>query len=344
MTAYRWNLWDDLEHFDLGESKARPAVWRGRKALYLEQTGEAILLRKEIPFQSYRLSVEVAIPGDVGFAGLVFGARDFHNYELVYLAPEEIQYDPAMNHSMTWQIYNGPHYQVPLAVPLGEWLKLSVEAHPDGAYVYFGEGTEPQLILSSLQHGRLAGRIGVWGYLPCYIRNLCVEKIETKCVDGLVDRKHLTEQTYITDWLVSEPFEVGEKPLPDQIQNGAKAVVEENGTLNLNRLYTAKYGMSVLAMSDFSLEDGTQSELSFGFSDHLRLWINGEEVYHGSWKWNPPASDGRIRPDLVRLPVHWKAGLNTIRALITNDEHFGWGLSMRTGVRLISPVVAENPT
>ncbi|MFB0840786.1 hypothetical protein [Paenibacillus oleatilyticus] len=50
------------------------------------------------------------------------------------------------------------------------------------------------------------------------------------------------------------------------------------------------------------------------------------------WKWNPPANDGRIRPDHAHIPVQWKAGFNTIRAEVAHTEFFGWGLAVRTGL------------
>lgn len=82
--------------------------------------------------------------------------------------------------------------------------------------------------------------------------------------------------------------------------------------------------------------------LTFGFSDHLRLWVNEVEVYRGDWMWNPPASDGRIRSDFASVPVRWRSGLNTIRAEVTNKELFGWGLSLKTGLSNMSYANSEN--
>ncbi|WP_438804168.1 hypothetical protein [Paenibacillus oleatilyticus] len=111
-----------------------------------------------------------------------------------------------------------------------------------------------------------------------------------------------------------------------------KAVVEENGVLNLNRLYKAEQGLCVEACAEIFVAEDTESLLTVGFSDRLRLWVNEEEVYQGSWKWNPPANDGRIRPDHAHIPVQWKAGFNTIRAEVAHTEFFGWGLAVRTGL------------
>lgn len=331
MAKLNWNLWDDLEHFDLGGTQAQSGVYQGKQALYIKGNGSAILLRDDIAFDSYRIEAEVAIPEQVGFVGLVFGAQDSHNYELVYLAPVEIQYDPIMNGSMTWQIYNGSLYQKELPNTTGKWMKFAVEVQPNGAAVYLGDDPTLQLIIPNLQHSGKIGKIGVWSFLPSYIRNLSVEGIEPISISKReTDLQSLSSETFITDWMVSEPYLLNESPIT--VDNWIKASVEENGTLNLNRIYRAEQGISVQVQSMISVPEEKESVLTFGYSDSLRLWINEEEIYQGSWRWNPPLNDGRIRSNYASVPVRWRTGQNTIRAEITNQESFGWGISMRTGL------------
>lgn len=340
MLKQLWNLSDDLEKFDLGNSNARPGVYQGQQALYLEKTGAPVLLRETLPFECFRLQAEVAIPEQVGFVGLVFGARDSQNFELVYLAPVEIQYDPIMNGSMTWQIYNGSSYQKPLPNMTGKWVKFSAEVQPTGAAVYLGEDTSPQLVIPNLQHGGSIGKIGVWGYLPSYIRNLSVEEIRPKPIMNSVrDLEQLAAETFVTEWMVSKPY-LYEQPIPEN--NWTKAIVEENGTLNINRIYTAERGISVQVKTMFNIPEAKETLVTFGFSDHLRLWVNEEEVYQGDWRWNPPASDGRIRSNVASVPVRWRVGLNTIRAEITHHEFFGWGFNIKTGLSGMSFILDEN--
>lgn len=340
MSKRSWNLWDDWEAFDLANSGATPGEYQGRKALYLEKIGEPVFLKEEIPFESFRLKAEVAIPPQVAFVGLVFGARDSQNYELIYLAPQEIQYDPVMNNSMTWQIYNGPSYQKPLPNTTGKWMNLCVEVHPNGASVYLNENAAPELIIPNLQHGGSLGKIGFWGYLSCYIRNLSVEEITPSLITHpRTDIKKLMDETYLTEWMVSSPFVSQEKLTA--VHQWSKAQVEENGTLNINRLYPAESGVSVLVESTFTILEETETELSFGFSDQVRLWVNDVEVYQGAWRWAPPGIDGRIRSDYASLPVRWKAGINIIRAELTNHEQFGWGLKMKTGLSDMSLFTEE---
>lgn len=326
-----FHLWDEKEweRFDLCNSGARSVTWREERALYLEKINAAIFLQEIIPFRSFRMQAEVAIPETVGFIGLVFGAKNPTNYELVYLAPFELQYDPVMNGSMTWQIYNGPNYQKPLQDTRGTWHTLTLEVHPNRATVFLNNSIEPQLSINNLQHGNSAGRVGVWNYLPSYIRNLKIEEITIDTINSdEIDFHVLKKATYVTDWLVSQPYKT-DKP-DDWTWTPAK--VEENGTLNINRLYPAEVGSKVSVVSSFLLMEVKESILSLGFSDSIRLWINEEEIFHGDWLWAPPKSDGRIRTSFKELPIKWRKGENTIRAEITHTEFFGWGLVMKTGL------------
>ncbi|MEK4059707.1 MULTISPECIES: hypothetical protein [unclassified Paenibacillus] len=333
ITKLHYALWDNLDSFDLGDSGAMPGEWNGSKALYLSKVNAPIHLREAIPFEAFRIQAQVAIPGEVGFIGFIFGAKDQGNYELVYLAPVEIQYDPIMNGSMTWQIYNGPMYQKPLPNTTGQWQKFTLEVQANGVSVFLGDDPKPQLVIPNLQHGdENRGNIGIWNFLPTYIRDLTIEEIQPAPIaKRTMDMKQLQSDSFVTEWLVSSPYTAPSSP------DGAwtKAVVEENGVLNINRIHKAEPGISVEAKCEIIVPEEKESLLSFGFSDRIRLWVNDQEVYQGNWNWNPPASDGRIQGDFAGIPVKWRAGLNTVRAEVTQNESFGWGLAMRTGLSAI---------
>jgi hypothetical protein len=341
MSKLHWSLTDDLHHFDLGKSGAQLEMWNGQEVLKLRGFHtDLVLLLEEIHLESFRLQAEVAAPGPNGFIGLAFGTRDAKNYELVYISPTEdpavknIQYDPIMNGSSTWQIYNGPAYQAFAPFPVGQWTKFALEVQPHSVAVYVGdEAATPQLVVSSLQHGRSNSRVGFWGNMPGYIRNFSVDEIAPHpAAETTTDFRKLAADSFVTHWQVSEPFMPNEQ---EEYRGGWKeAAVEENGCLNVNRLYSAgNKGSAVLAKCTFALEEATDSVISFGFSDRLRMWVNDREVYQGLTKWDPPHSDGRIRPDHEQIPIRWSAGENTILAEITNLEGmFGWGLAVKTGL------------
>lgn len=336
-------LWDDLEPFDGGETRAISGEWKGKEALYLNQMNSAFFLREEVTFSSFRLEAEVAIPGEVGFVGLIFGAKNERNYELVYIAPIEIQYDPIINGSMTWQIYNGPAYQKPLPDTTGAWHRFAVEVGPEGAKVFLDDQPDPMLVISNLQHGgERLGKVGFWNYVPVYIRNFSIEEIPTTervfsdpVQAGAISRRQPEAGAFLTEWMVKNLL------MPERAEPWIKGIVEENGTLNLNRICEAKPGLVAEAKSGFLLQEETEALLSLGYSDSIRLWINDIEVYQGDWLWQPPSHDGRIRPDFVSVPVKWRKGVNTVRAEVTQREGFGWGVAVKTGLPWITHLSEE---
>ncbi|MHA7966960.1 hypothetical protein ACX93W_22865 [Paenibacillus sp. CAU 1782] len=326
-------LWDDLEPFNGGNSGAIPGDWKGKKALYLNQMNSAFFLREEVTFSSFRMEAEVAIPGEVGFIGLIFGAKDESNFELVYLAPVEIQYDPIINGSMTWQIYNGPAYQKPLPDMTGAWHRFAVEVGPEGAKVFLDDQPAPAFVLSNLQHGgERLGKVGFWNYVPVYIRNFSIEEIASAeafsdpAQAEAFDQRQPEQEEFLTEWLVKKPL------TQEKAEPWIKAIAEENGTLSLNRICEAKPGLVVEAKSCFKLQEETETLLTLGYSDSIRLWVNDIEVYRGDWLWQPPSHDGRIRPDFASVPVKWRKGVNTVHAEVTQREGFGWGVAVKTGL------------
>ncbi|WP_127589216.1 hypothetical protein [Paenibacillus koleovorans] len=268
------------------------------------------------------------------FVGLVCGAVDENNFDLVYVSGNNVleypslQYDPIMNGSSTWQIYHGPLYQALVPVPHEEWVKLALHVQPGSIAIYVGESSSPALVIAKPKHRHTNGRqIGVWGTASGYLRHLTVK--EAASVEYAVEpalQAPYCGQSVVTEWLVSKQPEY----------NPVRTAVEANGTLNLNALFTSEQGATVMAACSFELGEEVESPwISFGFSDKLRLWVNGELLYEGSWRWLSPGdiNDGRIRPDTVRLPLYWRKGLNTIRAEVTSEEvHFGWGLAMKVGL------------
>ncbi|MFK7693872.1 hypothetical protein [Paenibacillus sp. HJGM_3] len=338
VTKRAWSVWDELGAFEVQGMDANPSIWDGRPALYLNDC--TAFLRETFDLSSFRLQADIACPSSLGFAGLVFGARDYETFELVYVSPDhkgrpgEIQYDPFMNGSSTWQVYHGPAYQAAAPLEPGRWSRLTLDVQPNGVAITVGDAPAPQLVIRRLQLGHPVGRIGLWSHLPAYFRNFTVEAAEPYPIEPAVpDLSRLAEDGFVTEWRVSEPYSIQESAstvLPDE-DCWSRALVEENGTLNLNRLYSSEAGRAVQVLCTVHASVQGESVLSFGYSDQIRLWVNGEEVYRGLWKWDPPADDGRIRPNHATATVRLHAGSNTIRAEVASLETiFGWGICLKT--------------
>ncbi|MCL4544525.1 MAG: DUF1080 domain-containing protein [Chloroflexi bacterium] len=324
----------DLRDWETCDPTAQLTTWHGRRCVKITQAGGYLLLKREPSLDSYRLAVDVAITGPDGYAGLIFAAQDPANYELVYVYPEKgapgwIQYDPVMHGSNTWQIYHGPPCQTPAPVPAGEWVHLALDVYPDRVAVLLGDVVAPQLVVS-LMHGRSRGRIGLWSYVPtnrgpAYLGQPAISLISAATPP--VYASWTPSPTTITQWLVSSPEVLASVTTPPQPDATWQRVhVEKNGTMNLNRLFSPEGRAVVYAYAAVHATDTTKATISLGFSDRLRLWLNGRQIYGGEHCWDPPRSDGRIRLNQARVPVDLQAGQNTILAEVSELESaFGWG-------------------
>lgn len=323
---------EDLTGWEIHNKGARLTTFKERRCLALREGG-CLLLERDLGLSEYRLEADVAIEGAEGYIGLVFGARDASNYELVYLHPAGegnpgwIQYDPVMNGSNTWQIYNGPRYQALADVPRAEWRRLSLDVYRDRVAIRVGDVHSPQLVVP-LMHGGSAGRVGVWGYLPGFVGTPVIRPLAHAAPPDFPSPE--PPGSRIREWLVSPPFSAGSETAPvEPSASWRKVSAEANGTLNLNRLFPVNPDMTVWAYAEVHAEGPTDALLSVGFSDRLRLSVNGDEVYAGEFRWNPPSTDGRIRPDFARIPVRLRSGRNTILARVASVEPpFGWGLNL----------------
>lgn len=341
MSKLFWSFCDDLKHFDLDQSGAVIRSWRDSNVLSFNGMHcFPVLLNEALSTGSFLIQAEVACTPD-SFAGIVFGAIDSNNFELVYISADNewnlpnLQYDPVMNGSSTWQIYHGPRYQALVPVPSEEWVKLSLRVHPDHVAIYIGEAAEPHLIIPKLQLAEAPnGKIGMWGSSQSYMRNLSIEAIEsTPYIEQISDAQQQVDDMLVTEWMVSKPYNIASPFVPEG--PWFKAHVEDNGVLNLNRLYTSEKGTAVQVKCSFYLAEGRETRLSYGFSDRLRLWVNDKELYEGEWKWHSPGekTDGRIRFDYASVPIQWRTGWNTIAAEVTSEEVlFGWGIIVKTGL------------
>lgn len=329
-----------LRDWEVHDPAARVTEWRSRTALRVEKgvvllsqdprLSQGLELSHDPGLTAFTLEADVALEGESGYVGLVFGATDPANYELVYVYRGEgqagwIQYDPVMNGSNTWQIYNGPRYQSSgVVVPPGEWVHLALRVEPDRAAITAGDAREPQLVVNPLMLGA-RGKVGVWGYCPGYVSNLVIRS------SGPVGRSPGAEPS-------SQPF-LPTTQLPVglvthwQVADCAdgpwiEAAVEENGILNFNRHFAMRGPNPVAyARAEVHAERACLADVSLGFSDRVRLLVNGAEVYQSEWRWGPPETDGRIRPNHTTLKVPLRPGANTILAEVAATElPFGWGL------------------
>jgi hypothetical protein len=303
----------DLSLLELHAQSADLTKWQGHTALRLEN-GLALL-----PFTAQDLALEAWIGADGPcYPGLIFRAQDENNCELVYAQPhtsggwDALQYDPLFNGGNTWQNYHGPAYQQSAEVPTGRWFRLRV--YVQGERMSAAIDDQPPLVVEKLAHAAHTGRVGLWTYLPAYYRDLRL--LSASEIHNQGTQPQLPPGA-ITAW---------------DLEGVGPVTCELNGILNLNRWLPLSASPARLVHVLQLFRPG-EIELSFGFSDRLRLSVDGQELFEGEnlFQGMPAGYAGRgyVRPDHYRLRLPLLAGPHRLEAEVTAVEPFGWGFACR---------------
>ncbi len=251
------------------------------------------------------------------YCGLVFRAQNAQNFEMAYAQPhtslswDALQYDPVFNGSNTWQMYHGPGFQHAAEVPTGEWFRLRVVYHGGRALVSLGN--QPPLRIDRLAHAPVVGGLGLWSYLPAWFTDV-----------RFFPQARLPEQP-ITPPVISQSL------IREWHLDGYGPVIcEPQGFLNLNRCLVSREEPAVLRCR-FLAERRQELRLSFGFSDHLTLFLDGMPVFEDSNNWhNEPRwhDRGYVAPNMYSVATSIEPGIHDLTARLGVNEPFGWGLVM----------------
>jgi len=206
-----------------------------------EGTGIAYL--DGLDFQNGTIECDLYSPSDKAYLGIVFRITSLSNFEYIYFQPhtsgkwDAVQYDPIFNTSATWQLYNGTAYQAVASIPTREWFHVKIQVVGDSAKVYL-DNIPKQVMSVKLKHDYASGNIGVCSYHPAYFANLNVTKLDT-VVSFKPEPKTTNNNTYISNWLLSEPYNnynfTIEKPFLNDSIVGKWQIIntEENYLMNL---------------------------------------------------------------------------------------------------------------
>lgn len=304
---------DTLDSLEIHAAIAQIVEEDGQRVLELE--GMALI--PDLELKNVAVEVEVLAPGPC-YPGLVFRFADMQAFELAYAVPvasgqcDAIQYDPVFNGSNTWQLHTGLAYQKQATVPTGEWFTLRVDVVGERAAIQVGD--QPPLVVESLSHGQTAGRIGLWTFRPAHFRNLRVTS--PRSLEDLSGEDLQAPDGAIDAWL---------------LQGTGSITCEPSGVLNLNR-YRATSDTEARLIRNFMIDDETDLELTFGYSDKLRLCLDGELLFEGTHTFSGFESQetrGWVRPEANRLVRRTGPGQHKLEAELRRTEPFGWGLIVR---------------
>jgi len=281
----------DTSVWNISAAESRVEPYRGRSALLLRD-GAAWLRGSH--FQNGTIEFDIAFSEVLGFPGIAFRAATHDNYELFYLRenlsgqPHATQYTPVLHGLYAWQIYAGPAWEATARWTFDRWMHVKLVVSGARAELYV-DGDRVQVI-PRLRGPESAGEVGVV-VTPGAARfaNLVVRPEQAPGGGAPPAVQDSTPANIVRTWRVSTPFaeslvtrvaDLAAVPGPatwDTLE------VEERGIANLARLAGNGSGRNtVVAAVTITSDRARTVPVRFGFSDRVRVYLNGRMLYAGN--------------------------------------------------------------
>lgn len=330
LTADRFEVQGEVafERFD-----GRPVMRLGAPATGKRLGGAADL--KGLEFSTGVIEFDMRLPDAQEFSGPLFRQSTDGHGEYIYWRPhlngkpDAIQYNPVVNGSLTWQIFTGPGFEAEVRFPLEEWIHVRLDVYPSSASLAI-DG-KPALVMPELKSGVKSGALGFASLMGgTYYSNLRVERITEYRDPARPTAAKALPEGIIESWQVSEAL-----TQEDAFTRASKRdwggipwhsiAVETNGIANLSKAGPdGDDEHSFVARFTVNSGDGRTVPMQFGFSDDVRIYLNGVPLYEGSDRQN--SRDYRFLGhvgfwDTVFVPL--KAGTNEVAFVVTDPTNGG---------------------
>ncbi len=330
---------------DFDGSEARVEDYIGRSALYLGRNFAGL---PDLELSDMVLEYDYAATHASGFIGVRFrdnletGSREqFYTRPHQSGQPDATQYMGVINNSSTWQLHAGPNEAVATELPAQTWIKVRIVAIGDRADIFVGDMTSPLIHVPDLRSESGSGAFSIYASdrggiddTGAYISNIVVRAAtaEDEIIGTPAETEPLAEgliETFevsapVSEDTVSSAFHLS----ADQIPSGSwtELEVESDGVANLARTTAIADGKNtVFVRMTVNAEAAEQRMLRFGYSDRVRLFVNGKLVFFGNAQWR--SRDHRFLGTISledSIALHLKPGENEIIAAVS-ESFGGWG-------------------
>jgi hypothetical protein len=283
----------DTSAWAISAAESRVEPYRGRSALLLRE-GAAWLRGSH--FQNGTIEFDIAFSDVLGFPGIAFRAATHDDYELFYLRenlsgqPHATQYTPVLHDLYAWQIYAGPAWEATARWSFDRWMHVKLVVSGTRAEL-FVDGDSVQVI-PRLCGPQGAGEVGfVVSPGAARFANLVVRPEQAPPVGGTPPAvpDDAMPPGIVRTWRVSTPF-------AESLMTGVADLtavpgpatwdtlgVEERGIANLARLAGNGNGRNtVVAAVTIASDRARTVPVRFGFSDRVRVYLNGRMLYAGN--------------------------------------------------------------
>jgi hypothetical protein len=283
----------DTSAWTISAAEWRVESYRGRGALRLRD-GAAWLRGSH--FQNGTIEFDIAFGEASGFPGIAFRAATHADHELFYLRtnvngqPHATQYTPVLHGLYAWQIYAGPAWEATARWTYDRWMHVKLVASGTRAELYV-DGDSAVQVIPRLRGPEGAGEVGILaGTGIVRIANFAVRPTGQPSLAGAPPAiRDSTPATIVRAWRVSTPFaeslmtSVADLSAVPGPTTWATLDVEERGIANLARLAGNGNGRNtVVAAVTITSERARTVPVRFGFSDRVRVYLNGRMLYAGN--------------------------------------------------------------
>jgi hypothetical protein len=287
----------DQQPFDSSAWTITAAEWRvepyrGRTALLLRD-GAAWLRGSR--FQNGTIEFDIAFSEVSGFPGIAFRAATHADYELFYLRenlsgqPHATQYTPVLHGLYAWQIYAGPTWEATARWTYDRWMHVKLVVSGARAELYV-DGDNAVQVIPRLRGPESEGEVGfIAGPGAARFANVVVRPSGTPSPAGAAPAvPDSTPAGIVRTWRVSAPFaeslisggaDLSAVPVPATWKTLG---IEERGIANLARLSgNGNEHNTVVAAVTITSDRARIVPVRFGFSDRVRVYLNGRMLYAG---------------------------------------------------------------
>ena len=286
------NIPMNQDNWELTENGAEFVEVDGVDTIHLAN-GKAIVLDRQLA--NGIVEFDIMFSANRGFMGLGFRANEnLDTAENFYFRshqennPDANQYNPIFNNNSSWQLFYGEQYAAPIDYKHDQWQHVKILINGDEAEFYL-DSDQPFLHIDDLHTDRATGSLYLTSnFNEAYFSNFSI--IETDNVEflgstapyppapaGLISSWNASTNTVSFDSL-------GANIDVDQLVQGwANVNVEQNHIANISRVlsYSADSNTALVRLN-ISADEATVKPINFGFSDNVKVYVNGLIVFEGS--------------------------------------------------------------
>ncbi len=320
----------------------RLADFAGRPAMWLRNNTQAI--RNDVEFTDGTIEFDVAPMEKGNFVAVIFRRASATSHENIYFRVHRsglynaLQYAPRINGSSTWQLY--PEFNSTIDLPRGQWTRVRVEVSGTKLEVFINGGEKPVISVPRLRGVPKRGSVGFWARVndkpaewAAGISNVSIRPRQASAnTDGFV--RPSPQSGVLTDWEAADagPAQAETAYIAASLKDWKRAEAEENGLVNLNRLFTATRGRrTAFARTAVDSTEARTVRLELGYSDDVKVFLNGEAVYQAvnGFESRHPEYMGFVKPEFESVFIKLRPGKNELVLAITDSQVFGWGFIAR---------------